>query len=199
MAGRTAYPPAADRAPRACPCDLAPVRRQGRPSSGLGHRPASTALKTDEKGTPPYCYRCLPDARRPCRRTCGASSTSACPANGDGRVKSPPDKKLLSSSTTYGVRSADAMTVAAVRWVSGDLCAQPAPHGYRLRITLQPAASSSGKKDTLAHTLLFVRRRIRTTGRSPRGTARCSSRLHISHTQLFVRLTTRNARQTEVS
>lgn len=198
MAGRTAYPPAADRPPRACPCDLAPVRRQGLPSSGLGHRPAGTALKTYEKGNPPYCYRCLQDAWRPCLQTCGASSMSACLQDG-GRVESPPDKKLLSSSATYGVRSADAMTVAAVRWLSGDLCAQPAPHGYRLRITLQPAASSSGKEDTLAHTPLFVRRRIRTTGRSPRGTARCSSRLHISHTQLFVRLTARNARQTEVS
>lgn len=196
MAGRTAYPPAADRPPRACPCDLAPVRRHGGSSSGLGHRPADTALKTYEKGNPPYCYRCLPDAGDFARRTCGASSTSACLQDG-GRVESPPDKKLLSSSATDGVRSANAMTVAAVRWLSGDLCART--HGYRLRITLQPAASSSGKEDTLAHTLLFVRRRIRTTGRSPRGTARCSSRLHISHTQLFVRLTTRNARQTEVS
>ena len=196
MAGRTADPPAADRPPRACPCDLAPVRRHGRPSSGLGHRPVDTALKTDEKENPPYCYRCLPDAGDFARRTCGASSTSACLQDG-GRVESPPDKKLLSSSATYGIRSADAMTVAAVWWLSGDLCARTT--GYRLRITLQPAASSSGKEDTLAHTPLFVRRRIRTTGRSPRGTARCSSRLHISHTQLFVRLTARNARQTEVS
>lgn len=125
MAGRTAYPPAANRPPRACPCNLAPVRRHGRPSSGLGHRPAGTALKTYEKGNPPYCYRCLPDAGRPCRRTCGASSTSACLQDG-GRVESPPDKKLLSSSATYGVRSADAMTVAAVRCLSGDLCTRTA-------------------------------------------------------------------------
>ena len=142
MAGRTAYPPAADRPPRACPCDLAPVRRQGRPSSELGHRPAGTALKTYEKENPPYCYRCLPDAGRLCRRTCGASSTSACLANGDGRVESPPDKKLLSSSATYGVRSADAMTVAAVRWLSGDLCAQPAPQdtGCASLYSLRPQA-----------------------------------------------------------
>ena len=138
MAGRTAYPPAADRPPRACPCDLAPVRRHGGSSSGLGHRPADTALKTYEKGNPPYCYRCLPDAGDFARRTCGASSTSACLQDG-GRVESPPDKKLLSSSATDGVRSANAMTVAAVL-VRRPLCAHRTDTGCASLYSLRPQA-----------------------------------------------------------